>query len=39
VFYGEVSRAWCAFVDGLVGSQSVVCVAEQVVAGERVSRR
>jgi hypothetical protein len=30
VFDGEVSRAWCAFVEGLVGSQSVVGVAEQV---------
>jgi hypothetical protein len=29
VFDGEVSRAWCAFVEGLVGSQSVVGVAEQ----------
>jgi hypothetical protein len=26
----EVCRAWCAFVEGLVGSQSVVDVAEQV---------
>ncbi len=30
VFDGEVSRAWCAFVEGLVGSQRVVGVAEQV---------
>ena len=30
MFDGEVSRAWCAFVEGLVGSQSVVGVAEQV---------
>jgi hypothetical protein len=30
VFDGEVSRAWCAFVEGLVGSQSAVGVAEQV---------
>jgi hypothetical protein len=30
VFDGEVSRAGCAFVEGLVGSQSVVGVAEQV---------
>jgi hypothetical protein len=30
VFDGEVSRAWCAFVEGLVGSQSVVGVPEQV---------
>jgi len=30
VFDGEVSRTWCAFVEGLVGSQSVVGVAEQV---------
>jgi len=30
VFDGEVSRAWCAFVEGLVGSQSIVGVAEQV---------
>jgi hypothetical protein len=30
VFDGEVSRRWCAFVEGLVGSQSVVGVAEQV---------
>jgi len=29
VLDGEVSRAWCAFVEGLVGSQSVVGVAEQ----------
>jgi hypothetical protein len=27
---GEVSRAWCAFVEGLAGSQSVVGVAELV---------
>jgi hypothetical protein len=27
VFDGEVSRAWCAFVEGLVGS---LAVAEQV---------
>ncbi|HEX9623374.1 MAG TPA: hypothetical protein VF979_03280, partial [Streptosporangiaceae bacterium] len=30
MFDGEVSRAWCAFVEGLVGSQSIVGVAEQV---------
>jgi len=30
VFDGQVSRAWCAFVEGLVGSQSIVGVAEQV---------
>ncbi|HEY5985292.1 MAG TPA: hypothetical protein VIV12_02755 [Streptosporangiaceae bacterium] len=30
MFDGEVSRAWCGFVEGLVGSQSVVGVAEQV---------
>jgi hypothetical protein len=30
VFDGEVSRAWCAFVEGLVGLQSIVGVAEQV---------
>jgi hypothetical protein len=30
VFDGEVSRPWCAFVEGLVGSQRGVGVAEQV---------
>jgi hypothetical protein len=30
VFDGEVSRAWCAFVEGLEASQSVAGVAEQV---------
>lgn len=30
MFDGEVSRAWCAFVEGLVGSQIIVGVAEQV---------
>jgi hypothetical protein len=29
---GEVSRAWCAFVEGLVGSQSVVGVADRAFA-------
>ena len=30
MFDGEVSGTWCAFVEGLVGSQSVLGVAEQV---------
>jgi len=30
VFDGEVSRAWCAFVEGLAGSQSILGAAEQV---------